>query len=85
MIIKDEAIKSKFFDILKYEVKIPTCVLCGKLFDLGFPSNETGLLDNLICQANGLICTCENNDKVIELHSKKKDDLVDIGKWFKSI
>jgi len=82
--IKDEKIRNTFFEILKYEAKIPFCLRCGKLFDLGFPNNEAGFCDNLICRANDLICICVNNQKIKELYSKKEDGPIDISEWYVS-
>ena len=80
--IKDEKIKEAFFSFLKEEVKIPICKNCGKLFSLGFPSNETGICDRLICEENFLVCECEYSKIVEKLYSIEKDGVIDLTPYY---
>ncbi len=83
MRIEDEKVKMAFFELLRDQAKIPHCLKCGKLFDLGFPDTVDGVADNLICNASGLICFCENHQKVIEAYSVGEDKELDISEWYK--
>jgi len=68
--------------ILRDDVRIPTCKNCNKFFSLGFPPNEDGLSDYLICSANELICSCIHADVVTRLMNQKGDSLIDITPWY---
>ena len=59
LIIEDSATKKAFLEVLKNKAHIPVCKKCGKLYSLGFPNNETGIADRLICEENYLLCECE--------------------------
>ena len=85
LIIKSEKAKQSFFDLLKYAVKIPVCKNCGKLFSLGFPNNETGICDRLICEENYLLCECEYFKIVQNLYLTNEDGIVDVFKYYEIV
>jgi len=82
LVIKDEKIKQEYFNILVDKVKIPICKNCGKLFGLGFPSNDTGISDRLICEENYLVCECEYATIVKKLYSAEKDGVIDVSVYY---
>ena len=81
--IKDANVKQAYFEILRDSAKIPVCLNCGKLFGLGFPNNETGISDRLICEENYLLCECEHMEMVRNLYSSAKECLVDISRFYR--
>ena len=83
LLFPSEDLKKAYSYILRDEVKIPVCKNCGKFFSLGFPSNEDGLSDYLICSANDLLCDCIHNDVVNRLMKQKGDSLIDISQWYR--
>jgi len=78
----DENTKQGFFVILRDNVRIPVCKGCGRFFSYGFPSNEDGLSDHIICVENDIICKCIHHDVVSRLIKQKGDSLIDISTWY---
>lgn len=78
----EEAEKLLYFELMRDQVKIPTCKNCGNLFSFGFPNSEIGLADHLICEENHLICECEYSKIVRNLFSDLKDGVIDISMYY---
>lgn len=83
LVFDNDETKNIYFEALKTKGKIPFCKNCGKLFSLGFPNNEIGVSDYLICQENYLLCECEYSKMVQNLYSQKGESLVDITPYYK--
>lgn len=84
-LVVNAELQKKLFDFFTLKVRIPACLNCGKLFDLGFPGTEQGISDNLICAANHMICECEHNNIVRNLYEMKKDGSVDTSRFYKRL
>jgi hypothetical protein len=82
LVIDNEETKDIYFNSLKSKAKIPYCKNCDKLFPLGFPNNEDGISDYLICQENYLLCECDYFRKVQELYSQGGDTEIDISGYY---
>lgn len=83
LIIEDKNIKMNYFKFIKDNLKVPCCLRCGKLFNLGFSNKEESLPDYLICVANSLICTCENSKKVEKIYRSQGDSSLSIENYYR--
>lgn len=82
LFIEKEEDKFFYFDTLSIKAKIPICKSCGKFFQFGFPNDENGICDFLICQENYLICECEYHNIVRKLMNQKEDGVLDISPYY---
>ena len=82
LVIENLEVRKTYFEALKDKARIPYCKACGKLFQFGFPDNEQGICDYLICQENELLCECEYNRIVRNLFSQKEDGLIEIHPYY---
>jgi hypothetical protein len=82
LVIHDPIVKERYLNLLRDVGKVPVCKNCKKLFDLGFPDNEDGASDNLICHENDLICNCEYYKMVKNLYNVKEDGIIDITPYY---
>ena len=82
LVFENEETKQVYFNALRDKVLIPVCKNCGKLFSLGFPNNDDGMCDYLICQENYLLCECEYFKMVRNLYSQDGEMLVDITPYY---
>lgn len=85
LVIEDDLARESFFNILKEKAKIPVCTSCGMLYPWGFPNNDDGICDFIICEENKLICECINFKTVQNLYNQKQDGSLDISKYFKVV
>jgi len=82
LVISDDSVKKRYCEFIRDIVKIPICNNCSKFFELGFPNTETGILDNLICFENDLICDCEYSKIVKKLYNSKEDGIIDVISYY---
>jgi hypothetical protein len=82
LVIENEEDKNLYFNTLRVEARIPICKSCGKFFQFGFPNDDEGICDFLICQENYLICECEYHTMVRKLMNQKEDGVLDISPYY---
>lgn len=79
LLIESSEVKQKYLDMLKK--KIPSCLKCLKLFNLGFAKESFD--DYLICLENDLICNCENSKIIEQMYTSAGNSYLDVSNYYR--